>query len=62
MKRTLMARAAIGASLPFEFECGYCGWTGTDPTTDAHLNPWCPKCGKPAEFAEIARLRREKKR
>jgi hypothetical protein len=46
----------------FAFECSYCGWTGTQPTLDAHLNPWCPACGKPAEFAEIARLRRESKR
>lgn len=55
--------ATGGADLvAFEFECPYCGWTGTQPTLDAHLNPWCPKCGKPAEFAELLRMRRERSR
>ena len=53
---------AVTVALAFSFECSYCGWTGTQPTLDAHLNPWCPACGKPAEFAEVARLRRERKR
>jgi len=43
---------------PFEFECPACAWKGTAPTFDAHLNPWCPACGKPAEFAEVLRVRR----
>lgn len=44
----------------YEFECGSCGWKGTEPTFDAHLNPWCPTCGRPAEFAEILRMKRAK--
>lgn len=44
-----------------EFACEYCGWTGTAPVTDAHLNPFCPTCGKPADFAEIVRMRQERK-
>lgn len=43
--------------MAFEFGCAKCGWVGTSPTFDAHLNPWCPKCGRPAEFTEILRLR-----
>ncbi|HVL47250.1 MAG TPA: hypothetical protein VM889_01695 [Candidatus Thermoplasmatota archaeon] len=27
-----------------------CGWEGTGPVLDAHFNPWCPKCGRPADF------------
>ncbi|HVM45565.1 MAG TPA: hypothetical protein VM582_06480 [Candidatus Thermoplasmatota archaeon] len=40
----------------FEFACRSCKWMGTQPELDAHLNAWCPKCGKPAEFADILRL------
>ncbi|HET6403837.1 MAG TPA: hypothetical protein VFH78_04265 [Candidatus Thermoplasmatota archaeon] len=47
-----------GASAPFDFECRSCGWSGTRPVLDAHLNPWCPTCGRPAEFGAIARMRR----
>lgn len=42
---------------PIEFACEYCGWSGTEPALDAHLYPWCPKCGKPAEFAALAKRR-----
>jgi hypothetical protein len=45
--------------MAFEFECS-CGWRGTDPSFDAHLNAWCPRCGKPAEFSELAKMRRAK--
>jgi predicted RNA-binding Zn-ribbon protein involved in translation (DUF1610 family) len=41
----------------FEFACRACGWSGTEPTLDAHLNPWCPKCGRLADFADIIRMR-----
>ncbi len=47
--------------MTYQFACERCGWEGTQPTLDAHLNPWCPKCGKPAEFAEVLALRRQKK-
>lgn len=46
----------------YSFECPFCGWKGTQPTFDAHLNAWCPTCGKPAEFEELLRARREKAR
>lgn len=45
-------------AVAFDFECPYCGWTGTSPTFDAHLNPFCPRCAKPAEFAEVLRVKR----
>ena len=35
--------------MTYEFVCR-CGWEGTQPTLDAHANPWCPVCGKPADF------------
>ena len=41
----------------FDFLCSACKWTGTQPTLDAHLNPWCPKCGRPVEFGDIVRMR-----
>lgn len=47
--------------MAFEFECAYCAWKGTAPTLDAHANAWCPRCGKPAEFAEVLRMRRDKR-
>jgi predicted RNA-binding Zn-ribbon protein involved in translation (DUF1610 family) len=43
----------------YEFACTSCGWSGTQPTLDAHFNAWCPKCGRLAEFAEILRKRAE---
>jgi uncharacterized paraquat-inducible protein A len=46
----------------YEFACTSCGWQGTQPTLDAHLNAWCPTCGRPAEFAEVLRLRAERKK
>lgn len=60
--RTFIPEAPIPAAMQYEFECPHCGWTGTQPTLDAHLNPFCPVCGKPAEFAEVLRVRREKRR
>jgi uncharacterized paraquat-inducible protein A len=48
-------RALVAA---FTFECEKCGWVGTDPTLDAHLHAFCPRCGRPAEFQEILRLRK----
>jgi hypothetical protein len=44
--------------LPYDFTCTACGWEGTQPVLDAHLNPWCPACGKPVEFTEVLRYRR----
>ncbi|HEX2022448.1 MAG TPA: hypothetical protein VHH36_07025 [Candidatus Thermoplasmatota archaeon] len=46
--------------MAFVFECPFCAWKGPDPALDAHLNPWCPKCGKPAEFEEVLRMRRQR--
>ena len=40
--------------MTFDFVCVYCRWEGTNPTLDAHLNAYCPLCGKPAEFREVA--------
>lgn len=48
--------------MSYEFACRACGWLGKDPTLDAHLNAWCPRCGKLADFAEIVRMRDEKRR
>ena len=45
-------------AMQFDFACERCGWTGTKPVLDAHANPWCPSCGKPAEFADVLRARR----
>lgn len=47
--------------MSFDFLCSACKWTGTQPVLDAHVNPWCPRCGRPVEFADIAKMR-EKKR
>lgn len=44
----------------YEFECERCGWKGTAPVLDAHLNAFCPACGRPAEFAEVLKRRRER--
>ncbi len=46
--------------MPFDFVCLGCGWEGTEPTLDAHANPWCPRCGRPAEFKALAQRRRQK--
>lgn len=46
-----------GRDLGFDFVCIACKWEGRDPEVDAHLNPWCPRCGKPVEFTAIAKLR-----
>jgi uncharacterized paraquat-inducible protein A len=46
--------------VPFDFTCEHCGWEGADPTLDAHSNAWCPRCGKPAEFTEIVKLRKKR--
>ncbi|MHB8604734.1 MAG: hypothetical protein ACYDCK_05715 [Thermoplasmatota archaeon] len=43
-----------------DFVCEHCGWAGTAPTLDAHLNPWCPRCGKPAEFKAVVEARRKR--
>lgn len=43
--------------MAFHFTCTACGWEGTQPTLDAHLNPWCPRCGRPAEFTEVLKAR-----
>lgn len=51
---------SAGAECMYEFACAYCKWEGTDPQLDAHLHAWCPRCGKPAEFAEILRMREGK--
>ncbi|MFQ5918726.1 MAG: zinc ribbon domain-containing protein [Thermoplasmata archaeon] len=33
-----------------DFVCPFCDWEGTDPVTDAHMNAFCPKCGRPVQF------------
>ncbi len=38
---------------PIEFLCESCGWEGTEPDLDPHLNAFCPKCGHPAEFRAL---------
>ncbi len=45
-----------------EFACEGCGWTGTEPVTDAHLNAFCPTCGRMADFAAFVRERAEKRK
>lgn len=45
----------------YDFVCEFCGWEGTEPTLDPHLQPFCPKCGKPAEFKAIAEMRRKQR-
>jgi phage FluMu protein Com len=39
----------VAAPLPFQFRCRFCGWQGADATLDAHLNAFCPQCGKFAD-------------
>lgn len=52
----------MGGPLPFEFVCETCGWEGTDPTLDAHLNAFCPRCGRMAEFKEVVARRKTRER
>jgi phage FluMu protein Com len=33
----------------FRFRCRFCAWEGADATLDAHLNAYCPRCGKFAD-------------
>ena len=33
----------------FSFKCRFCGWEGAGVTLDAHLNTYCPECGKFAD-------------
>jgi len=33
----------------FTFRCRFCSWEGQDAVLDAHLNVWCPRCGKFAD-------------
>lgn len=37
--------------------CPYCDWEGTNPTFDAHMNPFCPQCGRPVQLKELYRKR-----
>ncbi len=37
----------------FELVCPYCGWEGTMPTFDAHMNPFCPMCERPVQFKDL---------
>lgn len=46
------------AAAPPEFVCPFCAWEGTQPTLDAHANPWCPRCGRPVQFKALLRPRR----
>lgn len=47
--------------MTFDFVCISCKWEGTQPVLDAHANPFCPRCGRPAEFAEIVKMRGQKR-
>lgn len=33
----------------FRFRCRFCAWEGEEVVLDAHLNAWCPRCGKFAD-------------
>ncbi|MEE9173778.1 MAG: hypothetical protein V3U30_02240 [Thermoplasmata archaeon] len=33
-----------------DFICPFCDWEGTEPVTDAHMNAFCPECGRPVQF------------
>lgn len=53
-----MNEERVGPCVAFDFTCERCGWSGTDPVLDAHLNAFCRACGKPAEFTEVVRARK----
>lgn len=46
-------RPPVPVDDPIEFVCEPCGWEGTEPDLDPHLNAFCPDCGRPAEFRAL---------
>lgn len=41
--------APVAAPPGFRFRCRFCSWEGQGVVLDAHLNAYCPTCGKFAD-------------
>lgn len=37
----------------YELVCPYCEWEGRDADFDAHMNAFCPDCGRPVQFKDL---------